>query len=171
MRDPSYELLTRGFTLRPMVAADLPEVTQLVRSTEGLAFWDWETDQNLIRSLSRNPGLSQVALDWKERRGKPEIVGCVIIGEGQMAMVHHLAVKPKARGKGNQIGTHLVRAGLKRLYKTPDAARRVYITTLRANLGAQMFWSKFGANKQAHGDLCVFTLNLLDAAHQNWLES
>lgn len=154
-----------------MTADDVPAVKELLLETDGLAFWDWETDRNLLRSLSRNQGLSQVALDWKERRGKPEIVGCVIIGEGQMGMVHHLAVKLKARGAGNQIGTHLVRAGLRRLYETPDAARRVYITTLRKNLGAQMFWSQFGADKQAHGELCVFTLNLLDASHQSWLES
>lgn len=171
MRDANYELLTRGFTLRAMLPADVAEVMELVKATDRLAFWDWETDRNLIRSLERNPGLSHVALDWKERRGKPEIVGAVIIGEGQMAMVHHLAVKAKARGKGNQIGTYLVRAGLRRLFQTADAARRVYVTTLRDNLAAQLFWSKFGADKQAHGDLCVFTMNLLDARHEGWLQN
>ena len=168
MRDANFDLLMKGFTIRSMMPDDISEVKALFGSTAGLALWDWETDENLARSLVRNPGLSQVALDWKTRRGRPEIAGAVIIGEGQMAMVHHLAIQPDARG--HQLATRIVQAGLKRLFQIEDAARRVYITTLRDNLGAQIFWSKFGADKKAHGDLCLFTLDLRDDKHRGWLQ-
>lgn len=168
MKSANFDLLMNGFTIRSMVPDDIIEVKALVATTPGLALWDWETDENLARSLERNPGLAQVALDWKTRKGRPEIAGAVLIGEGHMSMIHHLAVKPEARG--NRLGTHIVRAGLKRLFQMEDAARRVYITTLRDNLGAQLFWSKFGAEKQAHGDLCLFTLNLNDEQHRIWLQ-
>lgn len=169
MSNFDFKLLMNGFTIRAMLPQDIGEVRELIESAPGLACWDFETDENLLRSLARNPGLSQVALDWKTLSGRPEIVGCVIIGEGHMAMIHHLYVKPEARQGGNQLGTRMVRSGLKHLYDTANATRRVYITTLRTNISAQLFWSQLGATKQGHGELCTFTINLNDEQHRHWL--
>ncbi|MBS1991807.1 MAG: GNAT family N-acetyltransferase [Cyanobacteria bacterium SZAS LIN-2] len=166
-RSVADQLLLEGLSIRPMQVEDLPEVRELILCTEGLAFHPWEGEACLARSLERNPGLSQVALDWKVNQGRPQIVGCVFVGEGLMAMVHHLAVRPGMRGQG--LATHLVQAGLRRLYHTPDAGRRVYITALNCNLRAQMFWNNLGAEFQARGNLCLFTLNL-NAENYPWLE-
>lgn len=145
--------------IRAMIQADLPAVRRLVETTEGLAFKFWETDAVLTRLLDRCDGLSQVAIDDSEN-----VVGAVFIGEGLMAFVHHLAVKPDARGYG--LGTKLVRAGLSSLYRQANGAKRVYITVLSTNTVAQSFWMKFGASLQASGTLVLFTMDL---GSQEWL--
>lgn len=144
--------------IRPMRIRDLPHVVRLVESTEGLAFKKWETLWVFARALVRNWGLAQVAVL------NGEIVGSVFIAEGLMVMVHHLAVAPQARG--HNIATRMVQAGLRSVYRKKWASRRVYVTTLPSNIGAQIFWSKFGFTHQAFGYLVLFTLDLGD---QEWL--
>ncbi len=160
-------------TIRAMTAPDLTQVIALVKKTEGLAFQNWEDKPVLERALERNEKLSQVAVD---EHGK--IIGAVFIGEGIMAMVHHLTVDPQARNPRygstdapvalKNLGTKLVQTGLRQLYQTPNASRRVYVTVLKENKVAQAFWTKFGCSLQAEGNLVTFTLNLEDQA---WLRA
>lgn len=144
--------------IRPMRIGDLPQVVRLVESTEGLAFKKWETFLVLARTLLRNWGLAQVAVL------NGEVVGSVFIAEGLMVMVHHLVVAPQARGQN--LATKMVQAGLRSVYRKKWASRRVYVTTLPSNIGAQIFWSKFGFTHQAFGYLVLFTLDL---GEQDWL--
>ncbi len=144
--------------IRPMRVFDLPAVMSLVKRTEGLGFKKWEVFMVLTRALLRNWKLPQVAvLDG-------EIVGSVFVAEGLMAAVHHLTVAPHARGQN--LGTRLVQAGLRKLYHKKYAARRVYITVLPDNTGARTFWTKFGCKLESTGDLVLFTLDLKE---QTWL--
>lgn len=148
-------------TVRSMTANDIPAVRALVEATDGLGFKSWESDPVLARCLSRCDGLSQVATD---KDGA--LIGCVFIGEGLMGFVHHLAVAPEARGR--LAGTTMVRRGLNLLFKREHAARRIYITVLSSNAGAQRFWESFGAERQADGALVLFTMDL---GEQKWLDS
>lgn len=144
--------------IRPMRILDLPSVIRLVKTTDGLAFKNWETFWVLARSLVRNRGLAQVAVL------NNEIVGCVFIAEGLMVMIHHLAVAPHARR--HNLATRMVQAGLRAVYRKKWASRRVYVTTLPYNIEAQIFWSGFGFTHQAGGSLVLFTLDL---GEQEWL--
>lgn len=147
-----------SLTIRPMRIRDLVQVVHLVESTEGLGFKSWENFWVLARTLIRNWGLAQVAVE------NGSIIGSVFIGEGLMVMVHHLSVAPQARGQN--IGTRMVQAGLRGVYRKKFASRRVYVTVLPDNVGAQTFWTRFGCTLQATGDLFLYTLDLED---QPWL--
>jgi len=148
-------------TISSMQISDLAAVQHLVQNTEGLAFKDWEGTLVLARFLERCAGLSQVAYTQDG-----ELVGCVFIAEGLMAMVHHLAVRPDWRGRG--LATALVQSGLRALYREPLGAKRVYVTVLESNVGALEFWTKFGADKKADGPINMFTMDL---GEQAWLKA
>jgi ribosomal protein S18 acetylase RimI-like enzyme len=97
--DPSP---VRDSMIRPMTAADLGAVRELWQATPGVGMSPSDSVEGLTRFLTRNPGLSRVAVS-----GSGRLVGAVLCGhDGVRGFIRHLAVAADSRDQG--IGRELV---------------------------------------------------------------
>jgi ribosomal protein S18 acetylase RimI-like enzyme len=120
---------------RVMTGEDLPAVLDLWRASEGIVLGQSDTSQQVAAFLSRNPGLSQVAVE------EGALIGAVLCGhDGRRGFLHHLAVARSHRHRG--IGRALVErcvAGLAR-----EGIRRCHLLVLEENRAARGFWERIG---------------------------
>ena len=88
-------------TVRPMAIDHYHDVLDLWKRIAGVGVNDADTPEGIAAFLSRNPGLSSIALD------RNQIIGTVLCGhDGRRGYLHHLAVEQTHRGQG--IGSDLV---------------------------------------------------------------
>jgi N-acetylglutamate synthase len=137
MRKGEFAGFEKVFSVRAMVATDIPAALGLWLQSEGVGLTLDETPEMLSAFLERNPGISSVAvMDGC-------LVGAVLGGhDGRRGYIYHLAVDPKHRGFGfarclvNRTISRLANLGLLR------ATIMVYAT----NSSGQAFWQHLGWN-------------------------
>ena len=121
--------------IREMTMADFESAVALWKKTEGIGLSQADSRENIERFLSRNPGLSFVALD------NGSLVGAVMSGhDGRRGFLYHLAVAPEHRRRGT--GGLLVDACLKELVK--QGMRKCHIFVMTDNEPGKRFWRSTG---------------------------
>jgi len=119
---------TREFSIDDYDAA-----VELWKRAEGLEIAEDDDKESVARFLTRNPGLSRVAIDGSV------IVGVSLCGhDGRRGHIYHLAVDPRYQGVG--LGKRLVEecfAGLR------DAGiQRAIILVANDNVRGREFWRR-----------------------------
>jgi putative acetyltransferase len=115
-----------------MTLADHDEVIALWRATEGIGLTVSDEREAIGAYLTRNPGMSFVAV------AGGRIVGAVLGGhDGRRGYLHHLAVTPTWRRRG--IGRALVEAALK-----AAGMLKCNLFLYAHNESGQTFWEKQG---------------------------
>ncbi len=118
-----------------MTSEHLDDVIALWERTDGLLLSDADRPENLDRYLSRNPGLSHIAIC------EDRIIGAVLCGhDGRRGYLYHLAVAPEHRTQG--IGRALVNACLVGLRDARILRCNLFV--LDGNDDGKRFWSKGG---------------------------
>ncbi|MBM4361840.1 MAG: GNAT family N-acetyltransferase [Deltaproteobacteria bacterium] len=121
--------------LRPLTVADIPTVTALWRSCEGVGMSESDDPVHLSAFLARNPGMSSVAI------ADGGVVGAVLSGhDGRRGFLYHLAVHPAARRRG--IGRQLVDETLRGLRAA--GILKCQIVVFQVNEDAKRFWLRLG---------------------------
>ena len=122
-------------TYREMEISDYSQVANLWLKTEHMLLRDADSRENIARYLSRNSGLSYIAL--KENK----VIGCVLVGtDGRIGYLQHLAVSESARGQG--IGKQLVALSVDALAKEGIAKTHLFVAN--DNPKAQGFYHSLG---------------------------
>ncbi len=122
-------------TIRKMDISDYQSVIELWGQTENLSLKDADSRENIGAYLSRNEGLSFVAIS------NGDIVGAVLVGtDGRRGYLQHLAVSQLLRGQG--IGKSLVDEATQALARMGIAKTHLFV--LNENLSAQGFYHKMG---------------------------
>ena len=125
--------------IRQMTIADYAAVMSLLNDTAGVQLRQADSREATERYLTRNPGLSFVAVDGDE------LVGCIMCGhDGRRGYLQHLAVAQTHRCRG--IGSALVEKclialGALGIFKT-------HIDVLVTNTDAVNFWTARGWEKR-----------------------
>jgi len=123
------------FETRELKIYDYQEILKLWQNTENIGLSSADKIEELESFLSRNPGLSFVALD------NSRIVGAILSGhDGRRGAIYHLAVDKKFRNQG--IGSSLVTHCLAGL--TSAGIERCHIHVYVANQIGLRFWQKEG---------------------------
>lgn len=92
------------FTTRPFLLSDYPAAHALWLASEGVGLNESDTEPAVAAFLTRNPGLSAVAVDTTR-----QLIGAVLCGhDGRRGYLHHLAVaRPHRRhGVASSLLTH-----------------------------------------------------------------
>jgi ribosomal protein S18 acetylase RimI-like enzyme len=127
--------VTVDIRIREMTMADYESAIALWKKTEGIGLSQADSRENIERFLSRNPGLSFVALD------NGTFVGAVMSGhDGRRGFLYHLAVAPDQRRGG--AGRLLVEACLGELAK--QGMRKCHIFVMADNESGKRFWRNTG---------------------------
>ena len=125
-------------TIRAMSIDDYDAVIKLLSDTPGVSLRDADSREATARYLTRNPGLSFVALDDSDP-GK--LKGCIMSGhDGRRGYLQHLAVLPAYRRQG--VGRMLVNQcidALKRL-----GINKSHIDVFTENEMGCQFWVRQG---------------------------
>jgi N-acetylglutamate synthase len=120
---------------REFVIDDYEAAVELWKKVEGVEIAEGDDREGVERFLTRNPGLSRVALD------ESKIVGIAFCGnDGRRGYIYHLAVDPDYRGRG--LGRRLVEESLKGLRRL--GLERANIMVATDNPRGREFWSKCG---------------------------
>lgn len=126
----------RSSNVRAMTLADIAEARRLWAEAEGVEIAEGDSPEELARYLTRNPGLSTVALD---ERGN--LIGAVLCGhDGRRGFIYHLAVARSQRGQGH--GRAMMQRSLAAL--KDEGVPRVLLLVADDNLGGQQFWLREG---------------------------
>jgi len=124
------KIQTREFAIDDYEAA-----VELWKKVEGVEIAEGDDREGVARFLTRNPGLSRVALD------ESKIVGIAFCGnDGRRGCIYHLAVDPDYRGRG--LGKRLVEESLEGLRRL--GLERANIMVATDNPRGRDFWSKCG---------------------------
>lgn len=135
-------------TIRPMTIEDYDEVYAMWQITTKRALSNADGRPQLTRYLTRNEGLSQVAVI----EGK--IVGTVLAGhDGRRGFIHHMAVLPDYRRK--HIGHALAETAIAKI--TAEGIDKTHIFCYQNNETGQNFWRDFGFQKR--DDVFVYSYN------------
>ncbi len=139
----SSDIIFREFLL-----ADYDRVLALWNATEGVEICEGDSREEVGEYLTRNPGLSRVAVLGEE------IVGAALCGhDGRRGFIYHLAVAKTARGRG--LGKRLVQDCVQGLRAAGLA--RVIILVAADNALGRDFWLRHGWEKL---DALPMTLDL-----------
>jgi len=123
------------FSIRPMTLDDHAPVIQLMKATPGVTIREADSREATARYLTRNPGLSQVALIGAE------VVGCIMAGhDGRRGYLQHLVVQTSHRHQG--IAAALVRTCLVSLANC--GIDKCHIDVLQTNPEGAAFWEHLG---------------------------
>jgi ribosomal protein S18 acetylase RimI-like enzyme len=137
-------------TLRAFEEPQIDAVLALWQGMDGVGLGLADTPHDLAMFLSRNAGLSPIALD-----ANGDVVGAALCGhDGRRGYLYHVAVRESSRGQG--IGRLLVdycRAALERV-----GIGRVSIHVFANNASAIRFWAHLGW--QPREDLIVVQVDL-----------
>jgi len=126
----SEQIVTREFFID-----DYDAVLELWQTVEGLEVADGDNKEGVAQFITRNPGLSRVAIDGTK------IVGIAMCGhDGRRGHIYHVAVDPAYRRYG--LGRRLVQEGLDGLRQL--GILRVIILVADYNLGGAEFWKRAG---------------------------
>jgi len=126
----SEKIHTREFCI-----SDYDAALQLWHRVEGLEIAEGDEREDVAQFLTRNPGLSRVAVDG------PAVVGVVLCGhDGRRGHIYHLAVDPAYRRYG--LGKRLVQESLDGLRRA--GVVRAIILVADDNLGGAEFWKRGG---------------------------
>jgi N-acetylglutamate synthase len=124
------EIQTRDFSI-----ADYEAVLQLWQRVEGLEVAEGDDKEGVDRFVTRNPGLSKVAIDGAK------LVGVAMCGhDGRRGHIYHVAVDPGYRRYG--LGKRLVQECLDGLRRV--GIMRVIILVADYNVGGAEFWKRAG---------------------------
>jgi ribosomal protein S18 acetylase RimI-like enzyme len=124
-----------GVTFRQMTIEDYESVTELWKGMRGIGLSQADSRENIEAFLSKNPGLSFVAVE------DGALVGAVLCGQdGRRGFLYHLAVAPKKRRAG--VGAILVNRCLERLAGL--GLRKCHIFVMADNEEGKRFWRKTG---------------------------
>ena len=125
-----------NFSTREMSASDYADAMRLWQATEGMGLSSADTPEGIARYLSRNPGMSYVAVT---ERG--ELAGAVLCGhDGRRGYLHHLAVREDFRRMG--LARTLVDCCLERLRQ--EGIDKCHIFVYHTNEVGQAFWKAMG---------------------------
>ena len=123
------------FETRELKIHDYQEVMKLWQNTENIGLSEADKIEAIESFLSRNPGLSFVAID------NSRIVGAILCGhDGRRGAIYHLAVDTKFRNLG--IGAKLVTQCLEGLKSA--GIERCHIHVYAENQFGLRFWQKEG---------------------------
>jgi len=150
-----------------MSPAHLSAVLELWRSIEGVGLNESDTFERLEAYLSRNPGLSRIALAPAAVSDPPEkIVGAILCGhDGRRGYLHHLAVAPEFRRRG--VGSTLVAQCLAELARIGIIRCNLFVYA--DNSAGQSFWLAGGWRPRS--ELCLLQRQTLpDPADSTRLE-
>jgi ribosomal protein S18 acetylase RimI-like enzyme len=126
----SEQIVTREFFID-----DYDAVLELWQTVEGLEVAEGDNKEGVAQFITRNPGLSRVAIDGTK------IVGIAMCGhDGRRGHIYHVAVDPAYRRYG--LGRRLVQEGLDGLRQL--GILRVIILVADYNLGGTEFWKRAG---------------------------
>lgn len=114
---------------------DFTEMLELWKKTPGVGITREDSEENMIKFLVRNKGMSFVC------KSDNRIVGTSLCGhDGRRGYIYHTAVSPEHRGKG--IGRLLVEKNLEELRKAGIGKCRLFV--LSGNELGHAFWKKTG---------------------------
>ena len=138
-----------GYQIRELRITDYEALLALWQSTPGMGLSEADSRENLAVFLSRNAGLSFVALVGEE------IIGTILCGhDGRRGFLYHLAVQKPQQGRG--IGRSLVKhslAGLKAAGIT-----KCHLFVMADNSQGMSFWEHIGFKQRT--DIHIFSRSL-----------
>jgi N-acetylglutamate synthase len=124
------------YSIEAMTLKDFDEVTALWRRSEGVGLNEGDGRAGIAIYLERNPGLSLVARD-----GRQKIIGAVLCGhDGRRGCLYHLAIAAEHRRQG--IGKSLVEACLSKLGAL--GIQKCNIFLYADNIAGRVFWERHG---------------------------
>lgn len=127
--------MNNEITIRPMTSDDYEEVTALMQGTAGVSMRAADSREAIGRYLTRNPGLSLVAVCGDE------LIACVFCGhDGRRGYLYHVVVEASRRGKG--VGRRLVNHALDGL--AAEGIYKTHIDVFADNAEAIDFWLATG---------------------------
>jgi ribosomal protein S18 acetylase RimI-like enzyme len=125
-------------TVRVMQIADLPAARTLWEKTESVGLTPDETPPMLAAFLTRNPGISSVAMSDDGR-----LLGAMLGGhDGRRGYLYHLAVVPEYRGRG--LARSLVAHSLGAL--AAEGIAKASVMVYADNKPGLAFWERLGWN-------------------------
>lgn len=140
-----------AFEVREFIDGDIDVALRLWRRTEGVGLSDADHPDRLCGFLSRNPGLSRVAVSGES------LIGTILCGtDGRRGYIHHLAVAAGSRRSG--VGRALLADALSALQGI--GIRKCHAFVLQFNPFGKLFWERSGW--QRRDDLHVYS-KMLDA--------
>lgn len=123
------------------------EARALWERSEGVGLSEADERHSIAAFLTRNPGLSHIAL----QEGK--VVGTVLCGhDGRRGLIHHLVVSSSCRRLG--IGRLLLRQGLSSL--SGAGIQKAHLLVFRSNASGLAFWRSVGAEERS--SMALFSL-------------
>jgi ribosomal protein S18 acetylase RimI-like enzyme len=126
----SDNINTREFSI-----SDYDGALQVWQRVEGVEIAEGDDRGGVAQFLTRNPGLSRVAIDG------PAIVGVALCGhDGRRGHIYHLAVDPAYQGRG--LGKRLLAECLDGLRRA--GVQRVIILVADDNQRGAEFWKRYG---------------------------
>ena len=126
----SGKIVTREFSID-----DYDATLQLWQRVEGLEVAEGDDKEGVARFVTRNPGLSRVAIDGST------VVGVAMCGhDGRRGYIYHLAVDPARHGLG--IGRRLITECLEGLKRV--GLERANILVAKDNPRGLQFWRRTG---------------------------
>ncbi len=135
--------------IRAMQLEDYEDVLALWQGMPGIGLSSADSKAALAQFLSRNPGLSLVALD------DGQVVGTILAGnDGRRGYLYHMAVAPAYRRRG--VGKTLLQRCLAALEAV--GIEKSHLFVYQENEEAKRFWEKCGW-VQRH-DLVIFSKDL-----------
>lgn len=135
--------------IRAMQFEDYEEMLALWQGMPGIGLSSADSKPELERFLSRNPGLSLVALDGER------LVATVLAGhDGRRGYLYHVAVAPAYRRRG--IGRALLDQCLTGLKSA--GIEKSHLFVYDENEEAKRFWEKCGWVERH--EIAVFSINL-----------
>jgi len=124
------------YKIRAMKPGDHLHVIKLWERSEGVRITPSDDKAGVRKYLKRNPGLSFVAVNEKNK-----IIGAVLSGhDGRRAYINHLAVDVSYRGFG--IGKVLANRCLGKFIKLGMLKCTLFV--FHDNINARKFWQKMG---------------------------
>jgi ribosomal protein S18 acetylase RimI-like enzyme len=135
--------------IRAMQLEDYENVLALWQGMPGIGLSSADSKAALAQFLSRNPGLSLVALD------DGQVVGTILAGnDGRRGYLYHMAVAPAYRRRG--VGKTLLQRCLAAL--EAEGIEKSHLFVYQENEEAKRFWEKCGW-VQRH-ELVIFSKDL-----------
>lgn len=126
--------------LVPMTMEHYPAVFALWQQTPGVVLRQTDSAASIARYLTRNPGLSVVAMVGDE------IIGSIMAGhDGRRGFLQHAVVVPAWRDKG--IARSMQNWCLEKL--TAEQVMWVHLDVTLENTSGQSFWRKHGWEPRA----------------------
>ena len=121
--------------IREFTLEDYDPVYALWKASDGIGLSDADSKEGIKRFLTRNPGLSYIAVQ------NNQVVGAALCGhDGRRGYIHHLAVAKSHRRQG--IGRSLVGRCIYALMRIGISKSHLFV--FGDNTGAIEFWKKVG---------------------------